>query len=424
MDKSTERKNRKKHRGKKSFIVFLVCAFFLVIAINLILSYNNRLETMIVRTGTEEDCIDAEGYVFRDQTVIYAPDGGYVYCEADEDQRVKSGETVMYIYKNQINAAANSELREIESEIRRLSNSSVKDDIYSQDTAKIEQSIAKCLHDIPRLGYEGNLGRIEEIKAEANALIENRRIILGEIPPKDNSKQLEELKGRKTELERTYNIERTAVHAPASGAFTARIDGMENVLTTEALKDVSVDSLRELGNHTIQNSVAGQVDNGALVGKIVNNFNWSVAAIVPTVRVEDVLEGDNVGIRFTDISAESIDGKVTKIKHGTDGNSVIVIESESYVETVYSTSKAKIQIVKERYEGFRVPAKSIRMSEDKTGVYIIRNNLARFVPVDILYNNQEWVIIAEPVESSQKTIKLYDELIISGKELYNGKVVR
>ena len=93
-------KTKKKNTAKKSggFLRFLILAFIVIILVNLMISYKSRIETIIVRNGSEESLIRTEGYIFRDQSVIMAPTDGYLYCEAAEDERVSRGETVMYIY--------------------------------------------------------------------------------------------------------------------------------------------------------------------------------------------------------------------------------------------------------------------------------------------------------------------------------------
>ena len=107
-----EKRNAQKKKKKKhiSFLGFLVLAFVLIIAINIVLNFGGALETTIVRSGSEESLIEADGYVFRDQTLIYAPTDGYLYCEVPEDERVSRGEVVMHIYKNEVNLSASKKL--------------------------------------------------------------------------------------------------------------------------------------------------------------------------------------------------------------------------------------------------------------------------------------------------------------------------
>ncbi len=418
----TERPRKKKSR--KGFIVFLVVAFVLYVGINVMLSYDDRLETMIVRSGSEEEIIETEGFVFREQKMVYSPSAGYVYCLADEDQRVKSGEAVVNVYKNEINVQANQELEALDAEIRRISASSQEAEVMSGDAAKVEQNIAKIMVSVPKLGYNDAFENLVEARTEIDHLIENKRIALGEIEPKDNSAVLAELRSKKAEIEKQHNIEKTVVYAPDAGAFTSRIDGMENVLTPEALENVSVEYLQNLKKNQILNKTAEYVESGAPVGKVVENFNWSVAAVVPTDKLEDIAVGDSLKIRFTDISVEPVEGMVSNIITEKNGKSVLVVKSEKYVEMIYSTSVANVQFIKNEYKGFRIPSKSIRIVDETTGVYILKNSKSQFVPVNILYNNKEWAIVSETVQSGGNNIKLYDELIISGKDLYDDKVVR
>ncbi len=421
--KPSRQERRKKRKSRRGFITFLIGAFVLCIAVNVAMSFDNRLETMIVRTGTEEESVTAEGYLFREQTVIQAPAEGYLYCEADEEQRVKIGETVAYIYKNEISTSAMAELKAVEGEIAKLEGSSLKKDIYSNDTAKIEQSIAQELSRVPILGFQGRLDEIDTIKAEVNNLIEGRRIVTGEAEHKDNSEELQALKLKKAELEAKYNIERTIVHAPKAGAFTARTDGLEEMLDPKYVEEITPEYLKELNKKLTKAETDTRAEKGQPIGKIVNNFLWSVAALIPADIAEDIDVGDCIDIRFPEIDVSTIEATVSKITSEENGKVVVVVESNKYVDKIYSTSKMKVELIKHHYEGYKIPSRSIRINDGKTGVYVIRNDKARFLPVEIIYNSKEWVIAAESSDKGS-TIKLYDELIVSGKNLYNNKVVR
>ncbi|MBO5955432.1 MAG: hypothetical protein J6Q10_01370, partial [Clostridia bacterium] len=320
-------------------------------------------------------------------------------------------------------SSASSELKSLESEIKKLSAGSQTSDFYSRDTAKIEQTISQELKNISLLGYQNRMEDIAEICEKVAGLIESRRVITGETEAKDSALELENLKKRKAELEAKYNIERTAVHAPKAGVFTARVDGLEEILTNQALKELSPASIKELDKKSVQAKVSSKVESGKPIGKIVNNFNWNIGVLVPFEFAEDMDEGDIVDIRFTDIDVKTIKGTITRISPEEGGKVVLVINTNKYVDMIYSSSRVNVEIIKHHYEGFKLPSKSIRILDGKTGVYVIRNDKAHFISVDILYNSKEWVIAAESVAGGS-TIKLYDELIVDGKNLYDNKVVR
>lgn len=420
----TEKPLKKKKKSKIGFMLFLVIAFALCLIVNYVLSYSNRLETMIARRGSEEDMIETECFIFRNQTVVYSPSDGFVYCAADEDQRVRTGEPVVHVYKKEINAQANKELEDIEKEIKKLSEDSETRNLAVTDVARVEQGILKLMRGVPKIGYDSDFESLVETRDSINKLIEDKRIASGEITPAESTSTLENLRKRKAELESRYNIERDVVYAQTSGAFTSKIDGLESKLSMDALADVSVSYLKNLENDSLQNQSKTNVSKGAAIGKIVDNFKWSIAAIVPFKQVDGIEPGDSIDVRFTDISVDIVDAKVAKIVYDGGEDAVLVMDLQDYVDSIYSASKTNIQIIKRKYEGFRVPAESIRMVDDKTGVYIVKNSKARFIPVDILYSSKEWVIISATAAEGKSTIKLYDEVIISGKNLYDNKVVR
>lgn len=424
-EKRTPRKKgkKKKHIGCAT-VLFL--ALIALVAVNYTMSYGNRLETTIVRSGTEEEHIAGEGYIFREQTVIDAPADGYLYCEAQEDERVSRGEAVMYIYKNQINVAAINELKEVEKQIAELSENMRTSEVFSSDTAKIEQTISQNLRRVPMLGAEDDIGSVEEICESVNELIDKRRIILGEKTDDDHAQKLNEMKNQKARLEQEYDIERTIIHAPATGAFTARIDGLEEMLMPSALENINAAYMKELDKLSAQAKTSETVQAGQPMGKIVNNFTWNVAVQVSKREAESLKVGDSIRIRFPDMGVETISAKITKITPEESGKVIVVANSNKYLETIYSTSRADVELIMDFYDGLRIPAKSIRMLDGTMGVYVIRSNKARFVPVEMLYSGKDWVVVREIMESDSnpKVLKLYDELIISGKNIYDGKVVR
>ncbi len=423
-EKPSREERRKKKKSRRSFIAILIGALVLCVVVNIIMSSGNRLETMIVRIGSQEESLETEGLLFKEQTVIYAPADGYIYCEADEDERVKIGETVAYIYKNEIDTSVGNELKGVEAEIKRLSEGTVSEDVYSRDTAKIEQTIARKVRDIPRLGYGNRMEEIADIRDEVNDLIEGRRIINGEVEPTAKADELEALKKRKAELEAQYNIERTSVNAPKAGAFTARVDGLEEELSLDRLEEITPKLLKEQIKKDARVNSSTKVKKGDPVGKIVNSFKWYLAVNVSSDLAEDMDVGDTVDIRFTDIDVNTVKGTITQISAEEGGKVAVVLKSNKYVDMIYSASKVKVELIKHYYEGLKLPSRSIRIVDGKTGVFVIRNDKAQFIPVEVLYNNKEWVIAAESTSDGTTTIKLYDELIVDGKNLYDDKVVR
>ena len=61
-----------------------------------------------------------------------------------------------------------------------------------------------------------------------------------------------------------------------------------------------------------------------------------------------------------------------------------------------------------------------------TGVYAIMGREARFKPVEVLFTGENYVLLESTARSNQETLRLRpgDEIIITAKDLFDGKVVR
>ena len=425
MEKAEETKRRRK-RGKGGHLVLWVSLLAVYVIVNILAGQGNGVSTMPVRRGSEEELLRAEGYIFREQTVISAPAAGFLHAEVREDERVKSGEAVMAIYKSEINTQASSRLKQIDEKIAKLTDNVRRAEVFTNDSARLELEIAQLAKRVTRLAGKSSADGISDLREEIDSLIEKKRIISGEAVPNESAdSELEALKAEKAQIEQENNIERTIVHAPKAGAFTARIDGMEELLSLDKVAELTPSYMKELDSHSIKTETAAQAAAGDAIGKIVNNYTWTAAAAVPAEDADELQVGDAVGIRFSAVGGDAADGTVVKISDEENGKVVLAVSTNKYIDSVYSTSKTEIEFVRGSYKGFRIPADSIRMSDGKKGVYVIRNGAARFIPVNVLYSGKEWIIVSEKKnEDSDRYLKIYDELIVSGKNLYDGKEVR
>ena len=103
----------------------------------------------------------------------------------------------------------------------------------------------------------------------------------------------------------------------------------------------------------------------------------------------------------------------------------VTVYTNRFVEGIYSTSRASAEIVTTSAEGIKLPAKSLHVQDGQTGVFVLRLDVARFVPVNVRYKNGEWAIVSAVVDTgAEYKLQIYDEVIVEAKNLEDGKVVR
>ena len=87
-----------------------------------------------------------------------------------------------------------------------------------------------------------------------------------------------------------------------------------------------------------------------------------------------------------------------------------------------SIRKGSMTIVDKTYSGLKIPAKAIRFEDEKAGVFVVSGMTLKFVTVDILYRTDEYIICEQQV-SNESVLRLYDEVVVKGKKLYDGKII-
>ena len=105
-----------------------------------------------------------------------------------------------------------------------------------------------------------------------------------------------------------------------------------------------------------------------------------------------------------------------------DGSCAVVLQSDTLSEVLNSLRKQTVTIRFKSYSGIRVSNKAIHFEEDQMGVYIVEGAVAHFAPIEKVYSNDEYMLCKTDTELKD-ALQAYDQVIVEGKDLYDGKVV-
>ncbi len=99
-------------------------------------------------------------------------------------------------------------------------------------------------------------------------------------------------------------------------------------------------------------------------------------------------------------------------------------------ETYANMRIEDIELVFKEYTGYKVNSSSIRREKDDEGnevdvVYILRGDIMNARKVEIIYDAGDYVLVSEETEASNgyRPIKRYDEVIVKGRNLSDGKSI-
>lgn len=416
--------NKKEKQNKKNgwfFVTALIVFFTVYISISFALTFRDALTTTIVKKGNSEELISSSGYIFKDSVVVASTEAGYIDCLFDDDEKVKKGEPIISVYDNEVDIDLKSEIAEVSEKIETIKETILYKTSESEDENKAEQRIAEEIKKVSKLSDKKNIEEISQIKKNINS------ILLRRTANSENQVDMEELKNleaKLSELKSRQNSIAYTIYAPQSGTFISKVDGSEDLMSLSALEKNGIDYklFKEISKFKPNTKVVTKVGKNEPVGKIVDNFSWVIAAEIPVKKSELFNIGDKIYMRFPDSEDNLLEGKITQISGEEGGKVIVCIKSNKYSKTVYRSHKTNVELIKCTYSGIMVPRQALRIIDNVKGVYVLKGDIAKFIPIDIVYSDDRWLCVRQ--SEQEGSLMLYDEVILKGRDLYNGKVVR
>lgn len=424
----TQKEKQAKKKPIKTAIIVLVAVFALYIAAACFVGMRSNLSTTIALKGSLQEETRTNGYIFREQDVIEAPWDGHFECLVSEGERVNDGEIIGYIYRTAPDPVVVDEIKKVHKAIR-LSGTEYEVEYIAGGSGVAEKKLSELARELSDKRQECDLSAVREDKEDIDTLVKRKHITDDGTEEATEETTEEKKVGDVSELEeKLASLERQAgesvkITAEIGGVFSSRIDGLEDELALENANAVVPATLNELDKVKLeshQTVVAGQP-----LCKVINNYTWKYATTLTEKEAEQLSQGQVVQMRFYDLASGSVKGTVSRISELEGGKRAVVISTNRYVDGIYSSSRISADIVTVDSSGIKLPAGCLRVKDGITGVYVIRLDTARFVPVNLIYKNDEWAIIsaAEPELGGYK-LQIYDEVIVECKNLEDGKVVR
>ena len=143
-------------------------------------------------------------------------------------------------------------------------------------------------------------------------------------------------------------------------------------------------------------------------------------------------------------SGERIPVTVSAINQtNVESEAAVVLRGNTLDSTISALRRATMQIEVRRYSGARVPRSAVHIEhrtrtvtdqdgnksteeKDVQGVYIIYGEQLKFREISPIYWGDDFVIcdLSASATFDASMMKLYDQVVVGGKELYDGKEIR
>lgn len=376
-------------------------------------SYSPIDTQRLTEETTIEETIDFKGFALRDEKIIDTSASGTVIPLAHDGKRVANGDDIAVVCQNDDQAAAYTKLESLKHELERYKNINDPDGTQELSADKLNTRISDAYDDIMDAVTTGAYDELPDaLTAYADKCATKQILTEGSI---DLSAKLTSLENEIAALT-AQNINYSSVKAPKSGYYINTIDGYESALS---YKDAL--SLTSQQIESALNAEPAAVSGNSL-GKIVESYKWYIVGETESQNSSYFKNGARITVNFPKEGVNHVTMLVEKAD--TQGDKMTVVLSCSLMDETFANMRTEdMQIVTKSHTGYRVPSNVIRFDEDNnTGIYVLRGKIITFIPVEIIYTEDDFAIISSS-SSNGKSVRLYDEVIIKGKDLEDGKVI-
>lgn len=423
---------------KRIITIIIIVLLLVFIGYQIWRANHSSVVTEMATYASISDTIQAEGVIIRDETLVQQDTADVITYNVSDGTKIAKDSVIATIYDTAEDAATQKQREQLESQLATLQelNSSATATTYTNPD-NLDKDIHSKLYTLLDSIHERDREQIDSNRDDVLKSINTRQIATGQVT--DFNGKIQSIQEQLAALGSVKGTKKGEILSPASGYFVSSTDGFEFTFDYDSATELTVDDLKAKQD---QNA---QTQDSSVIGKICDSYNWYVACIVPADTAARLKVDSQVSIQLPFVSSDDIPATVAAVNQTDGASEAAVILRCNYMSDALSKVRDEtIQININTYTGIRVSQQSVRfqtiskdvtdengnvttVTKDVKGVYILYGNSIKFVEIVPLYSSNNYVICDPDPDTSElmtsETLTLYDEVVVGGKDLYDGKMV-
>ena len=402
-------------------------------------SAQSEIKTETAMHGTMWYSVEVEGFAIRDEEVVIG-EGGKLSFAVEDGNRVSNGGVVATVFSSEEEAKKYSQLEILKAKIDALTSLDSMKETYQLSPQFYEEKIKAQILKLQNEYTENGFASFEELKQELLSFMNQKDAASGKTL--DYEAEIADLQRQYDEISASLPSSNEKIYASCAGYFISGTDGYEEVVDFSQALNLTPSDIKNLDSKR-------NLKSENAVGRISKEHSWYIAFNVSGNDIEEFekvyKQEDTVYIKFPYTSMEKVPAKVAAVN--VSGKDAAVVLECSYMNSFLSgIRKEKIEVQIYSYEGVMVSTDSLHFAdvtetiedengnetvvvhENLQGVYIVDGAQLEFVQIIPKATIKGYVVCKNNLSDNDviytdRTIRLYDEVVISGKDLYDGKYI-
>ena len=355
---------------------------------------------------------ETTGYIVRNETIVTNSTEGTLSFSVEDGGRVAKDGVIASVYKSEDDADKQARVEQLEERISLLEMIQSYNDVNAADIPALNNKIHSALISAVDATQSGNVSDSDSLDTLLE-MLNRKQIVTGEIS--DINALISEQKAERDTIKGALSAPAGVLSSPESGYVVCSVDGYEGVVTVDSLESLSAESL---------SSIEPTTPDSDAVCKIVSDYQWYIACELPFDESLNLKIGSKVTLMTELISVPELEATVKYInKQSVTDSAVVVFSCDTMNNELAATRFLEMTVVYSRHEGLKVDNRAIRKVDGVLGVYVLTASQVKFVPINVLWTGENYSI-AERQASDTKVLRMYDEIIVKGKGLHDGKIIK
>lgn len=415
----------------------LLTAVAVVIAIVVVCFEINAFRSSDIRTQpatatTYRDSVTVKMLAVRDEKLINGSAASTFVPLLQDGERVAGGQAIAAQFSRSESASAYVQLKNLQEELDRYESLNSQQNLNELDMSKLNAQSDSYFYDMLDGIRDGDLSELDSISADFFDKQTAKQILInGNI---DFSPKISSLKSSIASLSAQLGAV-DYLRAGDTGYYVSSVDGYENILDFSNIKNITADSVKNALSAT-PSSVSENVK-----GKLVCGYTWYFVGVIDKNTATRLNAGDRISVKCDNASRGEFAAEVYYRGPINSDETVIILSSRIMDADIARLRIEDVEIIINETDGIRVNKSAVRVVNGHQGVYVRVGNIIKFRCLDVIYTGDDYVIsklITENVVAEGVTLndsetddadtvyylKIYDEVIIKGKELENDKLVK
>ena len=396
----------------KRFIKILLTVIIVSFAVYQIFTFFYQpLTTVAALYFTTDKGIEFSGTVVRNEVLIENNNSGVIHYNVSNSDKIAKGSSIADIYDSSTDSESYSKLEQLEQKLAFLNNFA----LYNGDITDLTVISRKIDDKIAEINKNAKTGKYvsTDDNTQLLALLGSKQNAVEGTGNIDG--MVTSLQSQIDSLKATLKPKSSDIKAPESGYFLSDADGFETVLTPDIVENITADDLDNLKPAEVSQNT---------IGKVVTDYKWYLLTVLDSDDALKLKENQNYNIVLSQYFNSQIELTLQKLRPSDSSDKILAVFYCENTNGVFSSLRnIDGNIVLESYTGIKVPNSAIRKLDDRLGVYTISGGVVKFKDIKVLYSENDFSICEIDENGQDSSLRLYDEIIDKGKNLYDGKTI-